>query len=120
MKPARASSLAPARDLGAQPTPNAEQVASATLDEVLGWLDSSTEGLSGTEAAARLAGHGSNTIRTHKVSALAVLVRQLRSALLLLLAATAVLSFFLGDSTQAVIIGVILVASIGLGFFNEY
>ncbi|HEY6576018.1 MAG TPA: HAD-IC family P-type ATPase, partial [Mycobacterium sp.] len=120
MKPAPASSLAPPRELGAPPTPNAEQVASAALDEVLGWLDSSTEGLSGTEAAARLAGHGPNAIRTHKVSALAVLGRQLRSALLLLLAATAVLSFFLGDSTQAVIIGVILLASIGLGFFNEY
>ncbi|MGH3643674.1 MAG: magnesium-translocating P-type ATPase, partial [Mycobacterium sp.] len=40
--------------------------------------------------------------------------------LLVLLAATAVLSFFLGDGTQAVIIGVILLASVGLGFFNEY
>ena len=28
--------------------------------------------------------------------------------------------FFLGDRTQAIIIGVILVASIGLGFVNEY
>jgi P-type Mg2+ transporter len=120
MKPAPLSSLAPPRELGAQRTPHAEQVASAALDEVFSWLDSSTEGLSGTEAAARLAAHGPNAVRTHKVSALAVLGRQLRSALLLLLAATAVLSFFLGDSTQAVIIGVILVASIGLGFVNEY
>jgi Mg2+-importing ATPase len=58
--------------------------------------------------------------RIDRVSALAVLGRRLRSALLMLLAATAVLSFFLGDSTQAVIIGVILVASVGLGFVNEY
>ena len=50
----------------------------------------------------------------------AVLGRQLRNAVLILLAATAVVSFFLGDSTQAIIIGVILVASIGLGFVNEY
>jgi magnesium-transporting ATPase (P-type) len=49
-----------------------------------------------------------------------VLGRQLRSAVLGLLAVTAVVSFFLGDSTQAIIIGVILAASIGLGFVNEY
>ena len=30
------------------------------------------------------------------------------------------MSFFLGDSTQAIIIGVILLVSIGLGFVNEY
>ena len=45
---------------------------------------------------------------------------QLRNAVLILLTATAVVSFFLGDSTQAIIIGVILLASIGLGFVNEY
>ncbi len=49
-----------------------------------------------------------------------MLGRQLRSAVLGLLAITAVVSFFLGDATQAIIIGVILAASIGLGFVNEY
>ncbi|MCV7136170.1 magnesium-translocating P-type ATPase [Mycobacterium hodleri] len=98
----------------------AERVACTSADEVLVWLDSTRQGLSGTEAAARLTSHGPNAVRTHEVSALAVLGRQLRSALLILLAGTAVLSYFLGDGTQAVIIGVILVASIGLGFFNEY
>jgi Mg2+-importing ATPase len=108
------------RAVGGHNALDAERVASASLDEVLRWLDTSTDGLSSTQAAARLASHGPNAVRTHKVSALAVLGRQLRSALLVLLAGTAVLSFFLGDSTQAIIIGVILVASIGLGFFNEY
>jgi P-type Mg2+ transporter len=36
------------------------------------------------------------------------------------LAGTAIVSYFLGDSMQAVIIGMILAASIGLGFVNEY
>ena len=95
-------------------------MASATPEEVLGWLNSSRAGLTSTEAVARLARYGPNAVRTHRVSAIAVLGRQLRSALLLLLAATAALSFLLGDSTQAVIIGTILVASVGLGFVNEY
>lgn len=98
----------------------AEWVAHATPDEVLACVGGTAEGLSDAEAAARLRRHGPNAVRSHHVSALAVLGRQLRSALLILLAGTAVLSYFLGDSTQAIIIGGILLASIGLGFTNEY
>ncbi|MGV0992155.1 MAG: magnesium-translocating P-type ATPase [Mycobacterium sp.] len=98
----------------------AEAVAGAPLDDVLARLGTSIEGLSAGEAAARLARHGPNSLRTHHVSAWAVLRRQLNNAVLALLAVTAVASFFLGDSTQAIIIGVILAVSIGLGFVNEY
>src|SRR5262249_51099242 len=98
----------------------AKQVVAAPADEVLRWLDSSAAGLSSVEAAARLVRYGPNAVRTHHVNALAVLGRQLRNAVLILLAGTAVVSFFLGDSMQAIIIGVILAASVGLGFVNEY
>jgi hypothetical protein len=49
-----------------------------------------------------------------------VLARQLRSPLLVLLAVTALASAFVGQASDAVIIGTILVASVGLGFANEY
>jgi Mg2+-importing ATPase len=98
----------------------AARAAAASIDEVLRWVDGSADGLSTEEASARLIRYGPNSVRTHRVSAIAVLGRQLRSAVLGLLAITAVLSFFLGDAKQAIIIGVILVASIGLGFVNEY
>jgi P-type Mg2+ transporter len=98
----------------------APRAASAPLDEVLRWLEGSADGLSRAEASARLLRYGPNAVRTHRVTAIAVLGRQLRNAVLGLLAATAVVSFFLGDSKQAIIIGVILAASIGLGFVNEY
>ena len=97
-----------------------KSVAAAPVDEVLRRLGSSAAGLSSAEASARLASHGPNAVRTHHVNALAVLGRQVRNAVLILLAGTAVVSYFLGDSMQATIIGVILVASIGLGFINEY
>ncbi len=100
--------------------PTAKRVAEAPVDQVLQWLDSSAAGLSGVDASARLTRYGPNAVRTHHVNALAVLGRQLRSAVLILLAGTAIVSYFLGDSMQAVIIGVILAASIGLGFVNEY
>lgn len=77
-------------------------------------------GLTSAEAAARRVRYGPNSLRTHRISAWAVLRRQLGNAVLILLAVTAAVSFFLGDSTQAVIIGIILVASVGLGFVNEY
>ena len=96
------------------------RVAAAPVDEVIGWLDSSAQGLSSAEVSARRARYGPNAVRTHHVKALAVFGRQLRSAVLILLAGTAAVSYFLGDSLQAIIIGVILAASIGLGFINEY
>ena len=103
-----------------QGAPSRHQVATAPLADVFNTLGTSADGLSTAEAAGRLARLGPNSVRTHRVSALAVLKRQLNNAVLGLLAATAVLSFFLGDSTQAIIIGIILLASVGLGFVNEY
>ena len=97
-----------------------QHVANAPLADVLALLHTSADGLSTAEAAARIAEFGPNSVRTHRASALRVLVRQLNNAVLALLAATAVLSYFLGDSTQAIIIGIILLVSIGLGFVNEY
>jgi len=111
----------PGSAMSVTPLPlTAAQVAAAPVDDVLRSLDSSPDGLSSAEASGRLIRYGPNSVRTHRVSAIAVLGRQLRSAVLALLATTAVVSFFLGDRTQAIIIGVILVASIGLGFVNEY
>ena len=92
-----------------------------SADDVVGDLGSDQrQGLTSAEAARRLAEHGPNAVRDHRARALGVLVRQCRSPLLLLLFATAALSFGLGERTNAVIIGVILLSSIGLGFVNEY
>lgn len=98
----------------------AEAVACTPAGDLLARLDTSAEGLATAEAAARLTRYGPNSLRTHRVSAWGVLRRQLNNAVLALLAVTAVVSFFLGDNTQAIIIGVILAVSIGLGFVNEY
>ncbi|WP_170313169.1 magnesium-translocating P-type ATPase [Mycolicibacterium anyangense] len=106
--------------MAAQSAPTAASIAASPVAEVLDRLATSADGLSSAQAADRLASHGPNSLRTHQVSAWAVLRRQLNNAVLILLAVSAVVSFFLGDSTQAVIIGLILAVSIGLGFLNEY
>ena len=91
-----------------------------TADQVLSMLGTSAAGLDVGEATARASKVGPNAVRTHHSSAWELLARQLRSALLLLLAGTALVSMFLGNTADAVIIGAILTASVGLGFFNEY
>jgi Mg2+-importing ATPase len=89
--------------------------------EVLGYLDSAVTGLADdAEVARRRVRVGPNAVRTHRVSAVAVLVRQLRSALVGLLAAAAIVSYIVGEHTGAVVIAVILTVSVGLGFANEY
>jgi len=96
-------------------------VASAMpVGDVLAALGTSEAGLSVQEWRARLALFGPNAVRSHGARALPVLGRQLRSPLLMLLAVTAIASFFVGEHVDAVIIAVILAASVGLGFFNEY
>ncbi len=91
-----------------------------SADAVLAALDTTALGLSQAQATTRAAVTGPNAVRSHEVKAWTVLVRQLRSALLILLVVTATIAFVLGDHTDAIIIGLILAASIGLGFVNEY
>ncbi|MCB5291360.1 magnesium-translocating P-type ATPase [Arthrobacter sp. SO3] len=90
------------------------------VEEVAAQLGSGVQGLSSSEAARRLLELGPNALRTHQASGWAVLGRQLRSPILILLLVTAGLSLFLGDATNSIVIGVILLVSVGLGFSNEY
>jgi Mg2+-importing ATPase len=78
------------------------------------------QGLSADEAARRRAAHGPNAVATHRASAVAVLSHQLRSPLLLLLVLAAAASALVGEHRDALIIGVIVTLSVGLGFGNEY
>jgi len=98
----------------------ATEAAALDIAEVLRRLASSENGLSAAEANRRLAEVGPNALRDHRARFWPVLARQLRSALLLLLLATAAVSFALGERSDAVIIASILAASVGLGCVNEY
>ncbi len=94
--------------------------AARPVDAVLEELATTASGLSGSEAARRLAQFGPNAVRVRRTRAWSVLGRQLKSPLLLLLAVTATASYFVGEQADAVIIGTILVVSVGLGFWNEF
>ena len=105
--------------------PVADQVAitaasaRATAD-ILRQLDATRSGLSSEDVADRQARWGPNAVSSHQARLLPVLWHQLRSPLLGLLVAAAIASYFVGERSDAVIIGGIVAVSVGLGFFNEY
>ena len=90
------------------------------VDAVLQELGSTQTGLTSGEADGRLRAVGPNVLASHRVTALGVLVRQLRNPLLILLLAAAGVSAATGDPTDGAIIAAIVVLSVGLGFINEY
>jgi Mg2+-importing ATPase len=111
----RAAPLAPA-----DPAPGSAVWAARSGAESLALLGSRTGGLTAAEVDAHRAESGANAIPPHRANAFAVLGRQFRNTVLLLLLGTAIVAAVVGDTTDAVIIGVILAASVGLGFANEY
>jgi Mg2+-importing ATPase len=102
------------------PRLTAAEAAAVGAEDVLARVGSGPEGLAEDEAARRLRAVGPNAVRSHRARAWPVLMSQLRSPLLLLLAVTALASAFLGQASDAVIIGIILLASVSMGFANEY
>jgi P-type Mg2+ transporter len=88
--------------------------------EVVSRLNSAESGLAANEAKLRLVRFGPNAIRSHGARPLAVLGRQVRNPLLILLAAATITSLIVGERTNAIIILAIVCLSVGLGFFNEY
>ncbi len=107
---------------GSLPAPSDITVASQlSADDTmrgLGVVD--PDGLSGAEVNERRARWGPNAVSSHQARFWPVLWRQLRSPLLVLLLSAALASYFVGEKSDAVIIGVIVALSVGLGFVNEY
>jgi Ca2+-transporting ATPase len=93
---------------------------SLSASETLAALASQPEGLSPEEAAERLARYGPNHFRASRpVSAWAVLLRQFRSVIVVLLSAAAGIAFYTGDVLDGAAIGAVLVLNVGIGFVTE-
>jgi len=88
--------------------------------DAAGRVESGPNGLTGTEARARLARVGPNEIGTSgRTSTLGLLIRQFQSPIVLILVFATVVSGVLGDVTDAVIILAIIALSGLLGFWQE-
>ncbi len=104
--------LAPADIVGASQRPATDVVSGLGVSDQLG--------LSDAEVLRRRAEWGPNAVSSHRARFWPVLWHQLRSPLLALLLTAALASYFVGQKSDAVIIGVIVALSVGLGFVNEY
>ncbi|MHB1275401.1 MAG: magnesium-translocating P-type ATPase [Candidatus Humimicrobiaceae bacterium] len=90
------------------------------LDELLKQLKASPEGLSSDEALNRQRIYGKNTLNIKKKSnTFFLLLSQFKSPIILILIFAATLSIFLHDSSDAIIILIIVLISGLLGFWQE-
>ncbi len=90
-------------------------------EDVLRRLESSTEGLRSSEAQRRLEAHGPNELVVHEpTSAGRILLDQLRSLVVGLLAAVALLALAVGDPLEAGAIGIVLLLNVLIGFVTEW
>jgi P-type Ca2+ transporter type 2C len=84
-------------------------------------LDSGPEGLSREEAADRLKRFGPNVLQEKKgVSPWEIFLGQFKNFLILLLLAATLISLFLGETLDAIVIFAIVIASALLGFYQEH
>ena len=83
-------------------------------------LDATIEGLKSSESSERLKKYGANILKPkHRFNTLSILLSQFKSPITIILLSAAVLSFFLGDAKDTVIIIAIVLISSILGFWQE-
>ncbi|OIQ85850.1 magnesium-transporting ATPase, P-type 1 [mine drainage metagenome] len=97
-----------------------EEASALSVAQLLESLKTDLEGLSEADVILRRRELGANVIQDQKVRWYRVIARQMNSPLLGLLAVTSFVSYFVGEHTDSIIIGIILLLSVGLGFVNEY
>jgi Mg2+-importing ATPase len=94
---------------------------SKTADEVAGRLNSSAQGLSQAAAQEILKREGPNRIQSkEQITPLGLFIGQFKSPVVLILIFATIMSAFLRDWVNAVIILVIVMGSALLSFFQEY
>jgi Ca2+-transporting ATPase len=92
-----------------------------SISDALTKLDSRYEGLSADEADEKLKKTGFNELQEGKKKSIAkMLLSQFKDLMILILLVAAVLSGFLGDFTDTVVIIVIVLLNAILGFYQEY
>src|ERR1700758_3897008 len=91
-----------------------------SVEDNLKALGVDTEGLSRDEADKRLVQHGFNlTAKPSDYNSLVLFFKQFKSPITLMLLGASILSLFLGDPTDAIIIFIIVGISSALGFWQE-
>src|SRR5260221_5885437 len=94
---------------------------SASAEEVLAKLETSLDGLSEKELAARKKIYGPNTVHKNETTFLSIFLRQFTgNPLILILGLATFVSYLLGQKTSSYYIFGLIMLSVLLGLFNEY
>jgi Mg2+-importing ATPase len=102
-------------------TNNQEDYSTFSVEKIFTALDTSKNGLSDPEAALRLARYGANKISEKKeVSAMWEFLEHFKNPLIIILFCAAAVSGYLGETTNAIIISVMITASVILDFWEEH
>jgi P-type Mg2+ transporter len=101
-------------------TENLSNFWSLSKDEILKELETGINGITESEAQKRIEQYGANRLKAKKKSdSLTLLLAQFKSPIIIILIFAAILSIFLGDTTDAYIILSIIFISGMLGFWQE-
>lgn len=102
------------------PEDSLSHLATQTVEEIYLQLKSSPEGISQQEAEQRLRVSGKNQLQaTQQIGLLLEFLGHFRSPLVIILLLASIVSFLLGDITNAIIIACIVMVSAVLDFFEE-
>ncbi len=90
-------------------------------EQTVSRLTTNTDGLSADEAAKRLETNGANRLEDlHKESWLIKYLRQFKDLIIVLLIASAGISYLLGEHQTAIALGIVILLNTALGFRQEY
>ena len=91
------------------------------IEEIFKVLNTNKEGLTEEEAEKRLQKYGYNEIKEEKkISPIKIFLEQFNSAVVFILIAALVISLFMGEKIDAIVIGIILILNALFGFYQEY
>jgi Mg2+-importing ATPase len=101
--------------------PLLRDIASLTPEQALAELKSSRQGLSEDESARRLVEHGQNVIAEKRRAGVVLeFASYIKNPLVLLLLVAAIVSAYIGEGVNALIIGSMALFSVVLDFFQEH
>ena len=92
-----------------------------SIEDTIKATGSNAAGLNDAEAKQKLAGHGKNELKAKKkISPVLILFRQFIDVMILVLILAAVISWFIGELSDTIVILVIIVLNAIIGFIQEY
>jgi len=105
---------------GTDPGPSQEPLWQRSTEQLEAQYQTSPDdGLTSTEAQRRLTEHGPNELTAKPQSNLLRFLKQFNNSIIYILAAAAIMTFFMHHYSDSIVIGLVIIANAFIGFFQE-